>query len=118
MCQIESDSNSHMLLHCQKTKKFCSDIERWINHLGVKNYALTENCIITGDINNSRLLTIFILFAKVTIYNAKMREKTPIFFNFKDFLKQQYIQAKLMANITGRIDDFEKKWHLLVNECH
>ena len=45
-----------------------------------------------------------------------MNEKTPNFFNFKNLLKQQYVQAKYMANITGRIDDFEKEWHLLFNE--
>ena len=83
MCQTESDSNPHMLLHCQKSKKLWSDVERWINHLGVNDYVLTENSIITGDINKGRLLSIIILFAKITIYNAKMREKTPNFFNFK-----------------------------------
>ena len=33
-----------------------------------------------------------------------------------NLLKQQYLQAKYMANTPGRIDDFEKEWHLLVNE--
>ena len=77
MCQTESDSNPHMLLHCQKSKKLWSDVERLINHLGVNDYAFTENSIITGDIIKGRLLSIIILFAKITIYNAKMREKTP-----------------------------------------
>ena len=116
MCLTEPESNSHMLLHCHITKNIWSDIERWINHLGVKNYVLTENSIITGDINKGRLLTVIILFAKVTIYTAKMNEKTPNFFNFKNLLKQQYVQAKYVANITGRIDDFEMEWHLLFNE--
>ena len=93
MCQTESDSNPHMLLHCQKSKKLWSDVERWINHLGVNDYVLTENSIITGDINKGRLLSIIILFVKITIYNEKMREKTPNFFNFNFLLKRQYIQV-------------------------
>ena len=101
MCQTESDSNQHMLLHCQKSKKLWSDVKRWINHLGVNEYVLTENSIITEDINKGRLLSIIILFAKITIYSAKMREKTPNLFNFKNLLKNQYIQAKYIANITG-----------------
>ena len=48
----------------------------------------SENSIITGDINKGRLLSIIILFAKMTIYFAKLKEKTPIFFNFKNLLKQ------------------------------
>ena len=116
MCQTEPDSNSHMLLHCDKSKKIWSDIERWVTQLGVNNYVLTENSIITGEINKSRLLTVIILFAKVTIYTAKINEKIPIFFNFRNLLKQQYVQAKYMANISGKMDDFEKEWHLLFNE--
>ena len=83
MCQNEADSNSYVLLHCQKSKEIWSDIERWIIHLGVKDYTLTENSIITGDINKSCLLTIIILFAKITIYSANLKDKTPNFFNFK-----------------------------------
>ena len=116
MCQNESDSNSHMLLHCQKSKKLWSDIERWINHLSAKDYVLTENSIITGDINKVCLLTTIILFAKIAIYSAKIKEKTPNFFTFKDLLKQQYIQSKYCANIIGKMDKFEKEWHLLDNE--
>ena len=116
MCHTVSDSNAHMLLQCQKTKKLWSDIERWIIHLGVNDYVLTENNIITGDVNKSCLLSIIILYAKITIYKAKIREKTPNFFNFKNLLKQQYTQSKYMANVTGKIDSFEKEWHLLVTE--
>ena len=47
-----------------------------------------------------------------------MREMTPNFFNFKNLLKNQYIQAMYIANITGKVNDFEKEWHLLVNEWH
>ena len=116
MCQVKSDSNPHMLILCQKSKKFWLDVERWIIHLGVKDYVLTENSIITGDINKGRLFTIIILFAKITIYSAKLKEKTPNFFSFKSLLKQQYIQAKYFAIINGKVDKFEKEWHLLVNE--
>ena len=118
MCQVEHDSNTHMLLHCTQSKRFWTDVERWINHLGVKEYVLTDNSIITGDINKSHLLSIIIQHAKITIYNANIKEKTPNFFNFKNLLKNQNIQAKYLANITGKINDFEKEWHLLVNEWH
>ena len=100
MCQIESDSNPHnMLLYCQKSKKLWSDEERWINHLGVRDYTLTENSIKTGDINKGRLLSIIILFAKITIYNAKIREMTPNFFNFKKLLKiNTFKQSTLLTS--------------------
>ena len=116
MCQTEPDSNPHMLLKCQISKKLWSDVERWINHLGVIDYTLTENSIVTGDINKGRLLSIIILFAKITIYNARMKDKTPNFFNFINLLKDQYNQSKYIANITGKINDFEREWHLLINE--
>ena len=105
-----------MILKCQKSKKLWSEVERWINHLGFVDYILTENSIVTGDINKSRLLSIIILFAKITIYNARMKDKTPNFFNFINLLKNQYIQSKYIANITNRIDEFEREWHLLIIE--
>ena len=83
MCQVDSNSNPHMLIHCQKSKRIWLDVERWIIHLGVKDYVLTENNIITGDINKGCLLTIIILFAEITIYSAKLKEKTSNFFSFK-----------------------------------
>ena len=116
MCNTELDSNSHMILYCEKSRKLWSDVERWINHLGVRDYKLTENSIITGDIHKSRLISIIILYAKITIYSAKLKDKTPNFFNFKNLLKQEYIHSKYLANITNNTDKFEKDWHLLVNE--
>ena len=116
MCKAEPDSNPHMILKCQKSKKLWTEVERWINHLGFVDYILTENSIVTGDINKSRLLSIIILFAKITIYNARMKEKTPNFFNFINLLKNQYIQSKYIANITNKIDEFEREWHLLIIE--
>ena len=116
MCNTELDSNSHMILYCEKSKKLWSDVERWINHLGVRDYKLTENSIITGDIHKSRLISIIILYAKITIYSAKLKNKTPNFFNFKNLLIQEYIHSKYLANITNSTDKFEKDWHLLVNE--
>ena len=97
-------------------KELWSDVERWINHLGVQDYKLTENNIITGDIHKSSLISIIILYAKITIYSAKLKNKTPILFNFKNLLKQEYIHSKYFANITNSIDKFEKDWHLLSNE--
>ena len=116
MCNTELDSNSHMILYCEKSRKLWSDVERWINHLGVRDYKLTENSIITGDIHKNRLISIIILYAKITIYSAKLKDKTPNFFNFKNLLKQEYIHSKYLANITNNTDKFEKDWHLLVHE--
>ena len=116
MCENTNDSNAHMLIYCQKSRKLWSDVERWINQIGVQNYTLTENNIITGDIHKSCLISIIILYAKLTIYSAKLKNKTPNFFNFKNLLKQEYIHAKYIANITNNIEKFEREWHLLVIE--
>ena len=99
-----------------KSPKNWSDVERWINHLGVQDYKLTENSIITGDIHKPHLISIIILYAKITIYSAKLKDKTPNLFNFKNLLKQEYIHLKYLANITNSIEKIEKEWHLLVNE--
>ena len=116
MCKTAIDSNSHMLIYCEKSRKLWSDVERWINQLGDQDYILTKNSIITGDIHKSRLISMIILYAKITIYSAKLKNKTPISFNFKNLLKQEYIHSKYMANIKNSIEKFEKDWHLLVNE--
>ena len=116
MCNTEIDSNSHMLIYCEKSKKLWSDVERWINHLVVRAYNLTENSMTTGDIQKSCLISIIILYAKITIYSTKLKDKTPNFFNFKNLSKQEYVHKKYLANITNSIERFDKEWHLLVNE--
>ena len=108
MCNTVSDSNSHMLIYCEKSRKLWSDVERWINQQGVQDYILTENSIITGDIHKSHLISIIILYAKITIYSAKLKNKTPIFFNFKNLLQQEYIHSKYMANITNSIEKMRR----------
>ena len=105
-----------MLPYCQKSKEFWTDVERWITHLGVPDYFLTENRIITGDINKGHLISIILLFAKMTIYSAKLKDKTPNLFNFKNLLKQQYIHSKYLAHINNKTDNLEKEWYLLLNE--
>ena len=116
MCETTNDSNAHMLLYCEKSIKLWSDVERWINQIGVPNYTLTSNSIITGDIHKSCLISKIILYAKVTIYSAKLKNKTPNFFCFKNLLRQEYIHAKYLANITHNMEKFEKDWHLLVTQ--
>ena len=116
MCETTNDSNAHVLLYCEKSIKLWSDVERWINQIGVPNYTLTSNSIITGDIHKSCLISKIILYAKVTIYSAKLKNKTPNFFCFKNLLRQEYIHAKYLSNITHNIEEFEKDWHLLVTQ--
>ena len=70
MCETMNDSNAHMLLYCEKSRKLWSDVERWINQIGVQNYILTANSIVTDDIHKSCLISKIILYAKVTIYSA------------------------------------------------
>ena len=43
MCENTNDSNAHMLIYCEKSRKLWSDVERWINQIGVQNYTSTEN---------------------------------------------------------------------------
>ena len=114
MCETMNESNAHMLLYFEKSRKLWSDVERLINQIGVQNYILTANSIVTGDIHKSCLISKIILYAKVTIYSAKLKNKTPNFFCFKNLLRQEYIHAKYLANITNSIEKFEKEWHLLV----
>ena len=52
----------------------------------------------------------------MAIYSAKLKDKTPNLFNFKNLSKQQYIHSKYLANVNNKIDHFEKEWHLLVIE--
>ena len=108
MCHTEIDSNPHMFIYCEKSKKLLSDVERWINHLGVQDYNLTENSIITGDIHKSCLVSIIRLYAKITIFPAKLKDKTPNFFNFKNLLKQEYVHSKYLANITNSTKKLRK----------
>ena len=51
-CQIEEDSNEHMLMHCEVVKKIWRDIERWVSQIGVIEYVVAEDTIVLGELKS------------------------------------------------------------------
>ena len=55
-CQKEEDSNEHMFLHCKIVKQLWREVEDWISHIGVVDYAVTDETIILGELKKSHWL--------------------------------------------------------------
>ena len=63
-CQIEEDSNEHMLMHCEVVKKIWRNIERWVSQIGVIEYVVAEDTIVLGEFKKSHWLNAIILITK------------------------------------------------------
>ena len=83
-----------MLIECRKQNVFWHNVEKWI-HLGVREYELTDNNLILGDIEKDCLIiSIIILCAKDSMYTAKIKDKRPFF----QFIKTLLHIGKIFSN--------------------
>ena len=97
-----------MIIECRKSKDFWNDVEKWIIYLGVVECEHRKNGIV---LNKDRLISLFLLIAKVSIHTAKIKDKTPNFFTFKNVLGQLYKQARYLASFNNKEEIIESEWH-------
>ena len=115
LCLREVDSVSHMLLSCKTSRDLWSEVENWIQELGMLNYNLSPDKIILGDIENVTSINTIILLTKNIIYNAMKKEQKPNIFNAKNDVNNFYFLEKYRHYIKGKGRIFDKQYLLLSN---
>ena len=49
MCNVEVDSNEHMLFECEKSTSLWQSVIGWIRQIGIVEYEICEEDNILGD---------------------------------------------------------------------
>ena len=80
MCNLEMDSNEHMLINCTISQQLWSEVEFWLSEIGLKDYKIDEQKIILGETEKSYWINMVLLITKKVIFNAKLLEKYLIYF--------------------------------------
>ena len=70
LCEIEEDSNEHMLIQCKVERDLWDNIESWILEIGVCQFEIYETVIIFGEIDKANWLNAVLLNTKKVILNA------------------------------------------------
>ena len=96
MCETTNDSNAHMILYCEKSIKLWSDVERWINQIGVPNYTLTANSIITGDIQKLSNFKNYSIRQSNYIF-GKVEKQVSKFLLFQKFIETRIYTCKILG---------------------
>ena len=103
-----------MLIDCEIGYRMWSKVQDWIIELMEDEYDL-NNKINIIDGNKNVAYTIITTHVKRAIYTAKMEGSTSTFLLVKNLLKNASNHEGYKATITGKLEDFEKNWELLLN---
>ena len=91
-----------------------SDVQDWILELGVEDYQLTNEKEELGDTNKNDAVTVIITHVKRAIYYSKTEGTVPTLYLVKT-LKKPVNHERYKATITGKPEEFEKGWEILMN---
>ena len=112
-CKVSTDSVEHMLLYCPIINQLWDMVNQWITEIGFIGYNLSIYKKIIGDLENGPILNSIILITKKVIYDSFKKDKIPSIFQIKSEVKNHYYLEKYTYRNNGKIQLFEKKWHLL-----
>ena len=88
-------------------------VNQWITEIGFIGYNLSIFKKIIGDLENGPMLNSIILITKKVIYDSFKKDKIPSIFQIKSEVKNHYYLEKYIYRNNGKIQLFEKNWHLL-----
>ena len=115
MCNLEMDSNEHMLINCTISQQLWSEVEFWLSEIGLKDYKIDEQKIILGETEKSYWINMVLLITKKVIFNAKIAGKIPNIFSVKCNLKTTYTNELLKSKLIQKEYIFEKRWGIFID---
>lgn len=114
-CMETKDSIEHIFWTCNNSKHFWENFEELLKAKceTCTNINLSKTVILFGFDKNVRTDYIFdflILLGKMYIYGCKFDKSMPNVTIFENYLSSRYKIEQYNAKISGKINDFKKKW--------
>ena len=114
-CKSESETLSHLLFDCIKTKSFWRDFESNYYSLSKEFVHLTLKDVIVGIIiTKCPLLNYLLLIAKIYLWDCRRTQILPNITGFKLKVKNKFETEKYVCMKNNTLDKFNKKW--LINK--
>ena len=114
-CKSDSETLSHLLFDCIKTKSFWRDFEYYFYSLSKEFVHLTLKDVIVGVIiTECPLLNYLLLIAKIYLWDCRRTQILPNITGFKLKVKNKFETEKYVCMKNNTLDKFNKKW--LINK--
>ena len=114
-CKSDSETLSHLLFDCIKTKSFWRDFESYFYSLSKEFVHLTLKDVIIGIIiTECPLLNYLLLIAKIYLWDCRRTQILPNITGFKLKVKNKFETEKYVCMKNNTLDKLNKKW--LINK--
>ena len=114
-CKSDSETLSHLLFDCIKTKGFWRDFESYFYSLSKEFVHLTLKDVIVGIIiTECPLLNYLLLIAKIYLWDCRRTQILPYITGFKLKVKNKFEPEKYVCMKDNTLDKLNKKW--LINK--
>ena len=114
-CKSDSETLSHLLFDCIKTKSFWRDFESYFYSLSKEFVHLTLKDVIIGIIiTECPLLNYLLQIAKIYLWDCRRTQILPNITGFKLKVKNKFETEKYVCMKNNTLDKLNKKW--LINK--
>ena len=114
-CKSDSETSSHLLFDCIKTKSFWRDFKSYFYSLSKEFVHLTLKDVIVGIIiTECPLLNYLLLIAKIYLGDCRRTQILPNITGFKLKVKNKFETEKYVCMKNNTLDKLNKKW--LINK--
>ena len=110
LCKKEKDSNGHMLIQCEVFNTIWTNVQSWIQEIGIDDYIISDEKKIMGYFNYSYWVNAIILNTKKCIFIAKIREVTPTLSYVKYSVKNMHSYEKFSFQLKDKERIFIQRW--------
>ena len=82
--------NEHMLIQCEVSNEIWTQVQSWIQNIGIERYTITDEKKILGDFGCSYWVNAIILNTKKCIFVSKVKEIKPTLSYIKSTIKNMH----------------------------
>ena len=106
----EKDSNEHMLIQCEVSNEIWTQVQSWIQNIGIEGYTISNEKKILGDFDCSYWVNAIILNTKKCIFIAKVKEIKPTLSYIKSTVKNMHSYEKFSFQLKDKERVFIQRW--------
>ena len=110
LCKKEKDSNEHMLIQCEVSNAIWTQVQSWIQDIGIVGYTISDEKKILGEFDCSYWVNAIILNTKKCIFIAKIKEIKPTLSYIKSIVKNMHSYEKFSFQLKDKERVFTQRW--------
>ena len=103
-------SFQHMLIQCEVSNIIWTQVQSWIQDIGIDGYIMSDEKKILGDLHCSCWVNAIILNIQKCIFIAKIREIRPTLLHIKASVRNIHNYEKFSFQMKDKENIFTQRW--------